>query len=106
MLSTTKSRTAGKNLKTTMIAALLMLAAVGEAVAQEKWEYANVKANLSAVMFATADNLEVIPTKLKENEKETLKKLNELNDKGWEVYAVSADPPNNITVYYLRKKKN
>jgi hypothetical protein len=34
-----------KNLKTTMIAALLMLAAVGEVVAQEKYDYAIIFAD-------------------------------------------------------------
>jgi hypothetical protein len=32
-----------KNLKTTMIAALLMLAAVGGVAAQDKWEYASIQ---------------------------------------------------------------
>jgi hypothetical protein len=100
-----------RNLKTTMIAALLMLAAVGEVVAQERWEFATVRSTFgySSIVFTTAENQEVIPTKPKENEKELIKKVNDLSLQGWEVFNTtdaSGGSADIIKSYYLRKKKN
>ena len=43
---------------------------------------------------------------LKEGLKETCKKLNELSEKGWEVYSTMSAPNGVSKIYFLRKKKN
>ncbi|MES2619798.1 MAG: hypothetical protein V4615_03025 [Bacteroidota bacterium] len=95
-------------MKTTIIT-LLLLAATSALVAQEKYEYAILRstAGFSAVIFTTSDNQEVISTKPKENEKELIKKANELSQQGWEVFNTTdaGSGIDFIKTFYLRKKK-
>jgi hypothetical protein len=97
-----------KNLKTTMIAALLMLAAVGEVVAQEKWEYSIVGIeNLKVVV--TGQNKEKFPIeKALDFDVAVMRKVQEMAKEGWEV--VNAAPTFgsqgtiSFHVFYLRRK--
>jgi hypothetical protein len=116
-----------KNLKTTMIAALLMLAAVGAVRAQEevdypdfpsqdgliaqvKYEYATLY-SLDRMVFWNAEKSEIVEFDKKDNFiSGTMKKLNELSEKGWEVYGVTetlVTKKGGITAfkYHLRRKK-
>jgi hypothetical protein len=87
-----------------------MLVATGGLLAQEKqekYEYATVHSSGMTIYFTTAENQESIPTGIKGKEymRDLLKKVNELTDKGWEVY--NSTFTDNVTImYYLRKKKN
>jgi hypothetical protein len=106
-----------KNLKTTMIAALLMLAAVGEVVAQEKWEYATISYYWGyAKLSVSLDGKQFLEEKVElpkgeagpYNSNPLLNKVHEYEDKGWEVMNVNAVPSAGGGAAYfacLRKKK-
>jgi hypothetical protein len=67
---------------------------------QVKYEYAIVyQYGTTAIMFTTADKEESTPSKVKDIDRDLLGKVNELNEKGWEVYNTYA------AIYYLRRKK-
>ncbi len=88
-------------LKSFILSITLTLLAVSGLIAQDKYEYATVYAyGSNAILFTTAEVQESTPTKLKDFDKDLLKKVNELSEKGWEIYTVSNG------IYYLRKKKN
>jgi hypothetical protein len=92
-----------KNLKTTMIAALLMLAAVGEVVAQEKYEFAIV-CNYGTDLTIAKHSTEVIHLpKGSDAWGELIKKVEAMNKDGWEVYN-STSSDNVSHAYYLRRK--
>src|SRR4051812_38495759 len=103
-----------KNLKTTMIAALLILAAVGEVVAQDKWEYAIITLNKSRIPLASSieilrsDNQVTEKVSKTEDGQLLFKKLEEFTSQGWEVYQSNMSPVGNgdAYAYFLRKKKN
>jgi hypothetical protein len=106
-----------KNLKTTMIAALLMLAAVSSALAQEKWEYATVSCSWAYQKLSVSiDGKEFYEEKMdlpkpenKEfNSNPLLNKIHELENKGWESVSVtcgSGTAGNTVYFAYLKRKK-
>jgi hypothetical protein len=108
-----------KNLKTTMIAALLMLTAVGGVVAQEKYEYAVVQyiylapRNYITVSIngETYEEIELDKNSSKSrffgwDLNPVLKKVNEMEDKGWERYDQQASFYGVLThAFYFRKKR-
>lgn len=76
-----------KNLKTTIITALLMLAMVSCTVAQEKWEYAAVYNINFKTVVVNASNIERIAVeKGTDFEVAVLQKVQSMNKEGWEVY--------------------
>jgi hypothetical protein len=88
-------------LKSLILTFTLTLFAVSGLLAQDKYEFATVHNYGDAlIVFTTSENQESTPTKGKEANKDILKKINELSEKGWEVYDTDHG------VYYLRKKKN
>jgi hypothetical protein len=100
-----------KNLKTTMIAALLMLATVGGVVAQEKWEYAKVFAwtgglNANGIYVTIsgkeAERIEVdwkAVNKYVQDVTPFLNYIEKMTEEGWEVITVDSG------TYYLKRKK-
>jgi hypothetical protein len=100
-----------KNLKTTIITALLLFAAVGGAVAQEKYEYAMLY-QLDQLVFWNAEKTEIIKFDSTAGWiRGTMKKLNELSEQGWEVYSVTETLLNkkdgiSQVKYHLRRKKS
>lgn len=93
-------------LKSIFLTSIFSLFIVSGLWAQEKYEYATLRTFNTAVVFTTSDNQEVTPSKMKEIEKDLLKKLNELSEKGWEVYSTAAVQGSMEASYFLRKKKN
>jgi hypothetical protein len=102
--------------KTTIITALLLLAMVSSAVAQEKWDIASVQYFYMAKYFIAVS---INGEQYEEYEVDkassqgkywgwdlnpVLKKLNEMQDKGWEIYSTDRDA--NVYSFHLRKKKN
>ena len=88
-------------LKSLILTIGLTLFAASGLLAQDKYEYATVYAfNLNSIRFTIEGNQETTSTTPKNCEMDILKKVNELSEKGWEVYNV------NNGIYYLRKKKN
>jgi hypothetical protein len=103
-----------KNLKTTMIGALLMFAAVGEVAAQEKYEYAIVTLNKSfgaassSIEIYRSDNQQVEKVSKAEDVQRLFKKLEEFTNQDWEVYQSTMSLPTGSGesfAYFLRKKK-
>lgn len=104
-----------KNLKTTIITALLMLAMASGAVAQEKYEYAAVAYSYGTIVISiggkevktvTVQKEETMPDK--KNLNPALKQLQELSDNGWEWFNSSESLENSGFLhyhFYLRKKK-
>jgi hypothetical protein len=105
-----------KNLKTIMIAALLMLAAVGELVAQEKWEYAAVAYSYGKIVISIAGkevkSVEVQKEEMmpdKKNMNPVLKQLQELSDAGWNWFNSSESMDNTGFFhyhFYLKREKS
>jgi hypothetical protein len=105
-----------RNLKTTMIAVLLMFAAVGESVAQEKWEYATLSYVLSQQRIIISINgTEIKKIDAKDNSRDyhdtnpALAEISKMNNEGWEVFStgsVAGSSASNVMVFYLRKKRN
>jgi hypothetical protein len=107
-----------KNLKTTMIAVMLMLATRGEVVAQEKYEYAVVsleKTPPNTMASAYPTKLSVFSSSGQSSEKvdkdiaerTLIQKVEEFTNNGWEVYqSNSASGLMYMYTYFLRKKKN
>lgn len=93
--------------KTIFLSLFLSLASVG-LWAQEKYEYATVGVNDNGLYVVTGDNPEKQLYKPAEKEIVVVKKLNELADKGWEVYSVTETTvvQSPMRIYHLRKKKN
>jgi hypothetical protein len=102
-----------KNLKTTMIVVMLMLAAVGSAVAQEKYEYACVYYNSSENVVSTSINgvdfekekITIASTKGLWDLNPAIKKVLDMQEKGWEVYNSGVSSAPNGVIYFLKKKK-
>jgi hypothetical protein len=97
--------------KSLLLTAIFSLLLVSGAWAQDKYEYATLRATINGcspanIVFTTVDNQEIFQNKAKEADKETLKKLNELSDKGWEVYNITDSGNGCVLTYHLRKKKN
>jgi hypothetical protein len=103
-----------KNLKTTMITALLVLAMVSGAMAQEKWEFAIIRYTAIQKDYSISYSDE---SGLKsQNGKATtaayydlshlVRYLNELSSQGWEVYSTGNNETAGEIIYHLRKKKN
>lgn len=100
--------------KTTIITALLLLAMVSGAVAQEKWEYAIIRYTCVgkdySISFSDESGLK------SQNGKSTtaayydlshlIKYLNELSFQGWEVHSTGNNDSAGEIIYHLRKKKN
>jgi len=96
---------------------LLMLSVIGKA--QEKYEYGQVTYAANSTLtryivttsvsgeFKAVDNGTLAEGYVTNNSTPVNKVLNELADKGWEVYATQSSGSNNtITFYfYIRKKK-
>src|SRR4051812_42739959 len=109
-----------KNLKTTMIAALLMLAAVGELVAQDKYEFASICYDFyyggsKALSITTPSGYEKKKIDFGNQEKEPMNmtfffaEITKLQDEGWEVMTITSAPHNTVdvtqTAFLKRKKK-
>jgi len=101
----------------TLVFLLLTISYMGKA--QDKYEYGQVSyaANLTLIkyiittsvsgVFQVADNGTLADGYVTNNFLPVNKVLNELADKGWEVYSTSTAGYNNTSVYYyyIRKKK-
>lgn len=96
-------------LKSFILTIGLSLFALSGLLAQEKYEYGTLKNYSNFILLTTATGQESFKISPKENDSKFLEKLNELNEKGWEVYFVSPSisaGASSIETYYLRKKKN
>ena len=102
-----------KNLKTTIITALLMFAAVSGAVAQEKWEYAMIFIDPGGkLLIHKVNNTEHQSIKLESKfnnfygqTQELLNQVSKATDEGWEVINASASTNISINIFYLKRKK-
>lgn len=88
---------------------LFLIASLG-LKAQEKYEYATLRSNgYDALSYTTTEKSEKIKVDSKENELALVKKVNELNEEGWELFLVSETGKGaNVLfekTYYLRRKK-
>lgn len=87
------------------IVAFMLLALVG--FAQEKYDYMIISSEVGTIHITTKEKDEDIGLTRGENILVTLlKKVDEMQDKGWEVY--NSNPYSTgryLQVYYLRKKK-
>jgi hypothetical protein len=98
-----------KNLKTTMIAALLMIAAVGGVGAQEKYHFARVAINTlngKEIEIVTDNEPEkpVYIDKAAGRIKQLLKVVHQMTAEGWEV--INAVENGVEITYFLKKKES
>jgi hypothetical protein len=96
-----------KNLKTAMIAVMLMLAAVGGVVAQEKWEYAIVKQFITKKTVyisigGQAVKEQTVSTNCDSDCNGLLLLIQQMTSEAWEV--INADRDANCYLYFLKRK--
>jgi hypothetical protein len=96
-------------LKSLLLTFALTLFAVSGLLAQDKYEYATVaiRGYNVAVIKATEVNTFPIPKGV-DFDKEQIKKVEELNQEGWELFNTTTTAVGSYVSYqfYLRKKKN
>lgn len=96
-------------LKSLFLTSLLTLLFIGGVVAQDKYEYATVaiRGYNVTVIKATEVNTFPIPKGV-DFDKEQIKKVEELNQEGWELFNTTTTAVGSYVSYqfYLRKKKN
>jgi len=93
----------------TILFTLILMLSVACLQAQDKYEYATVRQTLVTLRVTTSKGTEEIKLekmKIFDVEVNLLKKVEELNEQGWEVYNTTSVPEVPEIMYYLRKKKN
>jgi hypothetical protein len=94
-------------LKSVFLTSLLTLLFIGGVVAQDKYEFATVKLRGVKIEVATSANSSSQVFELGKDDFEVaiIRKVEEMNQQGWEVYNVTYASVG-ASVYYLRRKKN
>lgn len=95
-------------IKSLILTITLSLFALSGLLAQEKYEFALVKIQgIKVIVVSSAnDKAQTFEIGKEDFEVALVKKVETLNQQGWELFNTSFDSNQGHTVYYLRKKKN